>query len=745
MLKKGFTCGLLLVIAAVASFAASVIFHSCSSGRLPDALKQYTDLSSVKLPEKADPSTIYASDGTELARIGMEDRVFVALKDMPEKLPRAFIAIEDERFYQHGGVDPRGVARAIWRAVSSRGRRQGASTITMQLARNLYLTREQTLSRKTKEALIATEIENKYSKDEILEAYLNVIYFGHGAYGVGAAADVYFGKTVDKLTIAECALLAAVVKGPAVYSPHINSEAARNRRNVVLGKMMDQGYISVQERDQAVAEQIALAPYSGPYENYRAPYFVDYVIHQFTSANGLFQFSARGLATGGFHIYTTLDSKMQRDAEAAVSGGVAAANLYLKSQRDADADAVMRYALGRDVAILGMDVDGASRRFGVSSAAIRRAGESARSNPVVRQGAFVAVNVRTGAILAMVGGTDPRTSRFNRACFAERQAGSSFKPFVYLAALEHGRSMDDTVENSRYCIGNYCPRNYGGGYGDGAEVSYHEALVKSMNIPAVRVGHKTGERRIIRLCRALGIKAPMDPTPSLSLGAAAITPLQMAAAYAAIANGGYAVKPFAVREIRDAGGRVIFRHRDRNGDNVLSAHAVRGLISAMRDVMQRGTGTAARIGRQAAGKTGTTSNNRDAWFIGFTPDIAAAVWIGNDDNASLCSSDDPGRCITGGHVPAPIWRDVMKHVSTGARYFNLPAEPDPEEPLDDELNGESSTDTTDIGSENAPSLEIEDGTDGGNTDDSDNADDTQENAPANDTPDSPATATHSDG
>lgn len=720
MLKKTFTCGLLLVIVAAASFAASILFHSCSSGRLPDALKQYTDLSLVKLPEKADPSYIYASDGTELAQIGMEDRVFVALKDMPEKLPRAFIAVEDERFYHHGGIDPRGVARAIWRAVSSKGRRQGASTISMQLARNLYLTREQTLSRKTREALIATELENKYSKDEILEAYLNVIYFGHGAYGVGAAADVYFGKTVDKLTTAECALLAAIVKGPAVYSPHINAEAALNRRNIVLGKMMEQGYISGQERDQAVSEKIVLAPYSGPYENYRAPYFVDYVIHQFTSSNSVFQFSARGLATGGFHIYTTLDSKMQRNAESAVSGGVAAANLYLKSDRDADSEAVMRYALGRDVSILGMDPDEAHRRFGVSSDAIRHAKETARTNQVVGQGAFVAVNTRTGAILAMVGGTNPRASRFNRSCFAERQVGSSFKPFVYLTALENGRSMDDTVENSRYCIKSYCPKNYGGGYGDGAEVSYHQALVKSMNIPAVRVGHEVGERRIIRLCRELGIKAPMEPTPALSLGAYAVTPLQMAAAYAAIANGGYKVTPFAVTEIRDAEGRVIYRHKNLTGDNVLSAHAVRGLIPAMQDVIQRGTGTAARIGRQAAGKTGTTSDNRDAWFIGFTPDIAAAVWVGNDDNSSLCSAAYRNRCITGGHVPAPIWRDVMKHVSTGARYFNLPAEPEPEEPLDEDLTGENSTDTTNMGTEGATSTINDSGLDAENTDNSNN-------------------------
>ena len=652
-MKKTLGCLLILLIAGTLAFAGSLLFHSCSSSDLPEALKQFTDLSSVKLPEDSNPSRIYSADGTELGQVNMEDRVFVAIDAMPDCLPDAFVAIEDERFYRHGGIDPRGIARAIWKAVSRGKAKEGASTITMQLARNLYLTQEKTLKRKTVEALIATELEKKYTKDEILEAYMNLIYFGHGAYGVGAASDVFFGKPVQKLSNSECALLAAVVKGPAVYSPFINMDNALARRNLVLTKMRKSRFIDDQELAVATAEPMRLVAYKGPYENYRAPFFVDYVIHQLTGESGAFGFSARELATGGE----------------------------------------------------------AARRFqgrGLSAEVIANAKQAAADNPLVHQGAFVALDVHTGAVVAMVGGADSKTSRYNRAWLSERQAGSSFKPFVYLTALMQGRTMQDTVENGKYCIGRYCPKNYGGGYGDGALVTLHEALVKSMNIPAVRVGHEAGESRVIRLCRDLGINSDMEASAPLALGTASISPLKMATAYAAIANGGHRVEPYAVNVIRDAQGQVIYKKQHKLGPRVLGPGAVRQIVPAMEDVIRRGTGTAARIGRTAAGKTGTTSSSRDAWFVGFTPDIAAAAWIGNDDNAPLCPPNSHRGCITGGLVPAALWRDVMKHTTRVRRNFDLPYDPAAEteavDPATIELTGETATDTADMAT---PSVQIE--------------------------------------
>ena len=691
--RKMKTQTLRIALAALLCAACAAVLPSCSAQKLPEALREFTDLSKVQLPDSSNPSRIYAADGTELGQVNMEDRKFVPLDQMADCVPEAFVAIEDERFYSHGGIDPRGVLRAIVRAVSRGKAKEGASTITMQLARNLYLTQEKTLQRKTEEALIAAELERRYSKKEILEAYMNVIYFGHGAYGVGAASDLFFGKAPHALELHECALIAAVVKGPAVYSPHMNRDNALARRNLVLKKMKETGAITEDERSSAAAQPLRVLPYSGPYENFRASYFVDYVIHQLTSQNGPFGFSPRELATGGYQIYTTLDWSMQKDAEAAVRGAALAAGLRMLPQRDGPTDAVLQYALNTDVKILGLDSAEAVKRYsrsGFSEATILAAKKLAA--PVAPQGAFVAVDAWTGAVLAMAGGADSRTSRYNRAWLSARQAGSSFKTFVYLTALMQGHSMSDTVENSRYCIGAYCPKNYGGGYGDGSLVTWHEALVKSLNIPAVRVGHAAGERNIIRLCRELGLDAPMEASAPLSLGAASASPLQMAVAYAAMPNGGHRVKPYAINVIRDSEGNVIYR-RDRSaGPRVLDPGAIASIIPALEDVIRRGTGRAARTGSLAAGKTGTTSSYRDAWFVGFNPDVAAAAWLGYDDNKPLCPPESTRNCITGGLVPAAMWRDVMENVKLQRRGFNMAATPPQTEEVEDpdavELSGE---------------------------------------------------------
>jgi len=699
-----------------------VLFSMTGCSKIPDELNKfdYLDAKKLSLPKVKQASTIYAVDGSKLADLYVENRKYATLKEIPKNLRLAFIAIEDERFYQHHGVDARGIGRAFIQSIKARRLAQGASTITMQLARNIFLTNRKTFSRKINESLIAIQLEKNLSKEQILELYLNQIYFGHGAYGVKEAAETYFVKDLRDLTLSECAVMAAAIKAPAIYSPFIDPGNSLKRRNIILAKMRSLNIIDEAAYAHALREPLRLAAKPEGAGGKRAPYFVAWVLHQLTDTDGEFKYTHQQLYTEGYKIYTTLDPQMQTDAEAAVRGGVAAANLYLKPDITKSDDQALDFALKNDVRLLSastqsdfmlylngmadnyadncgpdeaadplcirisetfLALTGSSKprsnyragELAISPDVFIRARRHAMTNPFVSQGALIALDVHSGNILAMVGGTDFRKSEFNRTWQAKRQPGSSFKPFVYLTALENGDSMSATVVNGKYCIGNYCPQNYGGGYGDSATVTYNEAIVHSLNIPAVRVGQKTGLDKIADMCRQLGIKSYIPVTNSMPLGTASLSPMEMASAYSVIADNGRKRPPVGITAIKDSTGKTIYSHNyGRQDERLLSSNTVREITTAMSQVLTRGTATRAYFGRPTAGKTGTTTNFRDAWFVGFSPDISTAVWIGNDDTKPLCSNRKcTGHNITGGTVPAPIWRDFMKSASLSMGFSNF--------------------------------------------------------------------------
>jgi penicillin-binding protein 1A len=687
-------------------------------------------------------SYMFSADGMFLKELhGDENREYANINELPAFLQQAVIAIEDERYYKHNGVDIEGVGRAFRDFFKSRSfSGGGASTITMQTAKNIFLSREQTWDRKIKQALLALDLEKKYSKQEILEYYLNLNYFGEGAYGAYKAAEIYYGKDIkkQKLTVAESALLAAVLKGPGLYSPFRNPDAALRRRNAVIEKMHELGYITTSEYNEALNEPL---PRRRHQRGSRFMYYVTYAQAMLTDKNGVFKYSSSELNTEGLRIYVSMDPKLQFFAERTVKGGVVAANLYLATNRNGADNALLGYARSTDVNLLTVDSvdaykqfledhiaeycsvcveggkagDGACNKIKGSFAPlpgvkddgncfaldfykdggsevrsdivnkvndIKHARETALAAKRVHQGAIAAVDVQTGRVLALAGGTGYGESKYNRAWQAERQPGSSFKPFVYMTAIKQGYPMESTVTDGKYCIKSWCPRNYGGSFGSGGGITFHQALVVSKNIPAVRVGQLVGTDEVIALCRELGITGHMDSTPSLPLGTASISPLQMALAYGAIANGGFRINPVAIERILSRQGTPLYKFEFKRGPQVLEDNVVARIVPVMQDVMTRGTGTAAQIGYQAAGKTGTTNNFNDAWFVGYTPKIAAAAWIGNDDNTLLCSSvtarGDKRFCggahIAGGTIPAPIWRDFMKHAAAqlGPADFVLP-------------------------------------------------------------------------
>lgn len=550
---------------------------------------------------------VFSADGELLATVSEENREFLPIEEIPVNLKNAIVAIEDADFYHHAGVDPRGILRAAWKNVSAGQVRQGGSTITQQLARNAYDLRRRTLQRKVQEFLLALEIERKYTKDEILELYLNEIYFGERAYGVKVAAKTYFGKSPERLTLAECALLAGLPKAPTAYNPFRsarNATRAKTRRNLVLIRMAELGYITPQQAKDAAGEPLGLTSQRVVHGRraYRAPYFVNYVLQQAEQALG-----PEAVARGGLVIHTTLNWRIQQEAERLLVEGVQQAH-----------------------------------RLRVS------------------QGALVAVDTRTGAIKAMVGGVDYTASEFNRAVQGSRQAGSAFKPFVYTTAISQGMRPEDTIQDSPVSYpgaGNtrYVPHNYDHSFW--GNITLLRALAYSRNIPAVKLTAKVGVQNVINTAYAMGLHGPFDPYLSLALGSGGATPLEMASAFSVLANGGYRVEPYAISEIDDALGEKLDEFTP-SPVRVLSPSTAQTMTEMLSEVIRHGTatGAAARAGGlpfPAAGKTGTTSDYKDAWFIGWAEGMACAVWVGNDRPTEM-------RGVTGAVVPAPIWMRFMK-------------------------------------------------------------------------------------
>lgn len=553
--------------------------------------------------------TIVAADGTELATTGELHGVPVQVGDLPPALPSAVLSIEDRRFYWHFGVDVLGLARAVF--VNLRAGRvvQGGSTITQQVAKNLFLTPERTFKRKVQELLLALWLEHKFTKDQILALYLNRAYFGAGTFGVDAAARKYFGVSATRVSTYQAAMLAGLLRAPSRYNPRANPDLASERTDVVLASMVDAGVLSRAEAE--AARQFRGSFQTAGSGRYDARYFVDWVLTLIPAFVGD---GDRDLV-----VMTTLDSRLQGIAE----------------QRLADA------------------VGAAAQDRNVSQAALLSLSPD-------------------GAVRAMVGGKSYRESQFNRAVQARRQPGSAFKPLVYVAGLEAGLSPESRFVDGPLSIGGWRPRNFNGRFE--GEVTVQDSLARSINTVAVQISEKAGRKRVVEVARRFGVTGDMRPTASLALGAAEISLIELTAAYAVFANGGYGVWPYAIETIQDATGQVLYRRQGSGPGRVVSRDTAGAITRMMVAAITTGTGKAARLARPAAGKTGTSQENRDAWFIGFTADLVTGVWMGNDN-------DTPMKGVTGGGLPAKLWHAFMTDAEAGWPVRPLPGVAPPPPPM----------------------------------------------------------------
>ena len=575
-------------------------------GFLTATMNTREDLADVRPPAS---SQIYDINGNALANIHAEEnRVPVSIRQIPKDLQNAFVAVEDNRFYDHIGVDPKGILRAVVSNITSKEVAEGGSTITQQLAKNAYLTQERTMKRKIQEVFLALRLEQQYTKQEILELYLNQIYFGQGAYGVQAAAKTYFGKDVSELDTNECAVLAGIPKSPNYYSPLNSMEAAQKRKATVLDQMVKYGYMNAMTANSLKKEPLKLAKPHADDNSNTPKYFVNYVIQELINKYG-----ADAVYKDGLKIYTTIDMDMQRAAEEA-----------MKNLPNSSTDA------------------------------------NGNKQP---QGALVAIDPATGYIKAMVGGRG--TDQFNRATMAERQPGSAFKPFVFAAALESDYSPSSMIDDKPLKIGDWSPQNYNRTFN--GMVSLRYTAEQSLNVPTVKLAQEIGLDKVIYYAKEMGISslvmdgssAHNDKNFAITLGGLTrgVTPLELTSAYGTFANSGVHVAPVAIIKVLDRNGKIMEEARPET-KQVMKRSSAEELTSMLMGVVQRGTGTRANIGRPAAGKTGTTSDYLDAWFVGYVPDLVCGVWVGCDDNASLGG-------MTGGATPAVIWKAFMSKALNG--------------------------------------------------------------------------------
>jgi penicillin-binding protein 1A len=568
-------------------------------GLFAPALDPKVDLYAVNRPLAF---TFLDAKGNEVGHRGAIVGARLKLEEMPAFLPAAFIAMEDRRFYSHNGIDPRGLARAIILDLKARDLVAGGSTISQQTAKIVYTQQQRTFSRKLSELVSAAGLEKSLTKDQILQLYLNRIYLGSGAYGVDGASRVYFGKSAKDLNLAQAAMLATLTRAPSVFSPRRDLLRAQQRASLVLDSMVDNGAITEEQAAEARAHPAVIVDRTtSNARNYYLDTAADEAL-KLATING--QPPASDLV-----VYTTMEPAIQ---EAARLAAVNTITKYKKRTRASEA------------AVVVMKPD--------------------------------------GAVSALLGGVDYRESVFNRATQANRQPGSAFKPFVYLAALEAGISPWETRDDEPVDIAGYTPTNFGGKYF--GTVTLADALAHSVNTIAVTLAQEVGIRNVIAVARRVGIHSPMQANASLALGTAEVTPLELTAAYAVFANGGYRVQPYMVTRI-DIGGRPVYTRAAPQPQRVLDHEVVQDLNAMMYGVVIGGTGGNASLkGREAAGKTGTTQDSKDAWFVGYTTDYVAAAWIGNDDAK-------PTRNVTGGTLPAYIWRDTMLAAEKGLPFKPL--------------------------------------------------------------------------
>ncbi len=589
-------------IGAATLLAVTMLGSSVIAGGLVGLAVSFRNLPDVRVLRNYSPSEtsyVYDVKGTLLDSIHDEaNREVVDFNDISPNLKRAVLAIEDSYYYSHSGINPSGIGRAALANFGAGSTVQGGSTVTMQLVKNLFLSPERTLSRKLVEVVLAMRIEQIFKKDEIFELYLNQVYWGHNTYGAQTAAQSYFGKSVKDLTLAEAAMMAGLIQAPESYSPFVDYDIAKQRQRIVLQRMRELNWITAEAQAAAKAQPIALGKITS-FRSSQAPYVTDAVLTELTE-----QFGAEAMAKGGMRIQTTIDLGMQKIAE------------------DTVADSYYRFFGG------GAYAD---------------------------QIALVAIDPRTHFVKALVGGVDHKSSQFNRAVQSRRQPGSAFKPFVYYAAFASGKyGPDSIIDDSPVTYPDgynyYTPKNYDSSFM--GSIPLRKALETSRNIPAVKLGQSVGLNRVVEIARTIGIKSPIDPVISLPLGAVDLTPLELAGAYATFANYGWHSDPTLIMQVTDSSGNVILDNTPKP-QLVLDSWASAALTDVLQGVISHGTATNAQIGRPAAGKTGTTDSQRDVWFVGYVPQLATAVWVGNDDYRPL------GRGATGGGYAAPVWQSFM--------------------------------------------------------------------------------------
>ncbi len=708
-------------IAAIGVLLIPILLMACFGTGIGYALSR-----AIHVPRVSELATyrpdivteIRGSDGSIVARFAIERRFLIERKQIPPVMVQAVLAAEDARFFEHGGIDVIRIGGAALRDLASRSLAQGASTLTQQLARSVFLTPEKSFARKINEVFLTIEIEKQYSKDQILTMYLNEVYFGHGNYGIEAASRAFFGHPAAQLSLPEAALLAGLIQRPEAYSPIRNPQTAKNRRNLVLKRMFEEKYITQVERAAAASAPVVLN--RGFKESAAGPYFCEEIRQYLEKTYG-----DKGLYRQGLRVDSTLDPRIQHWVEESlrwglrrherrfgvlrkprnlVSEGIDPENYRDPDWLDRDEHAPLPPAIPAVVMSSSrgsVEVRVGSRRMTLSQSAFRwirtenaaqtlkrgdvilvetLTSDDGKTDVIVSQeplveGAAIIIENGTGAIRAMAGGYDFSRSKFNRAVQALRQVGSAFKPFVYLTAIEEGYTPADTVLDAPLSIRidptkpAWQPQNYGRSYS--GIVTYQRALEQSINVPAVRVDLLVGTRRVIETARRLGIKQNLRAYPSLALGSFEVTPLEMTAAYSVFANQGLYFVPRMVERVRDADGAILEENPPDAREATTAANAY-VLLNMLRGVTIRGTAAAARkLDLVLAGKTGTTNDFTDAWFVGLSPRYTMAVWIGHDAKRTL------GTKSTGGETSLPIWMRIMKKMKeaglvTESDDFDIP-------------------------------------------------------------------------
>ncbi|WP_347272322.1 PBP1A family penicillin-binding protein [Pseudanabaena sp. FACHB-1998] len=602
-----------IIMIGGAAVAGGLVGLALSFRDLPDVrvLKGYVPV---------ETTYIYDINGELIARLhGDVNREVVTLDRISPHLKRSVLAMEDAYFYTHKGIDPSGIGRAVLANFNAGGTVEGGSTLTQQLVKNLFLSNERSLNRKVAEAVLAMRVEQVFTKEQILEMYLNQVFLGKNTNGAETASQNYFGKSAADLTLGESAMLAGTIQAPSVFNPVDNFAEAKKRQGLVLDRLLELGWSTPTEVKAAKAQKIVIRKQGISYEASRVPY-----VSQAVTAELEEKFGKDVVLQGGLRVQTTIDLKLQRIAEEVAAEG------------------------HKDLVDRGAYAD---------------------------QLALVAVDPRTGFVKALVGGVgDFDKNQFNRAVLARRQLGSSFKPFVYYAAFATGNyTPDSVIDDSPMTIPDgdepYVPRNYDNKFS--GSISIRQAIAVSRNIPAIKLGIEVGNDNVIAICRKLGINSPLKPVVSLPLGAADVTPMEIAGAYAVFASGGYKSKTTLIARVTDRNGNLVLDNTPKP-ELILDPIAVSYLTDALRGVITNGTATEAQLseGRPVAGKTGTTSDFRDAWFVGYVPQLSVAIWIGNDDYSPMANG------VTGGVYVVPIWRKFMERALAGQpiEQFPVPAE-----------------------------------------------------------------------